>query len=389
MEHLGGVGRRSPVEHVARRKSVVSRPVVRRASVSRPAPSGREAMHLRAWSSFLPNIVLEQLSGLAPLVGDGELEAEAELAEVDGLVSVFEAAALFADASGFTALTERLAKLPDGAERMCSAMNGFLTRMIACVHEHGGDVLKFAGDAVSCVFPVGDDGGTPEAAAARATACALELHRRVHGFVAWRDPSDGTEFTLSLHIGVGVGQVTMLHLGGHMGRCELVYAGPPISQSAAAEPQAETGETCVSPEVWAMVGDVLKLEAKPAPGSSTAAAGERFMLVVAAAAPMAPAAAALHGLVAPPAPMLREAMLPYLRRYVPLAAAIRMHAMGGGRRRGPLNSPRCATCPSCLCSSRACSLRVVPAATAQRRRWSGGRQRCCRCSRRSWRMRGR
>lgn len=43
-----------------------------------------------------------------------------------GLVQV-----LFADTSGFTALTERLAVKKDGAEEMCDIINRFFTRLIA------------------------------------------------------------------------------------------------------------------------------------------------------------------------------------------------------------------------------------------------------------------
>jgi len=38
---------------------------------------------------------------------------------------------LFADTSGFTALTERLAVKKDGAEEMCDIINRFFTRLIA------------------------------------------------------------------------------------------------------------------------------------------------------------------------------------------------------------------------------------------------------------------
>ena len=95
--------------------------------------------HLRAWASFLPAIALRQLSELAPQDGDGEAAASTQLEGLTGFGTTFDAAALFADASGFTQLTEKLSTLPDGAERMCDAMNRFLTRIIECVHKWGGD----------------------------------------------------------------------------------------------------------------------------------------------------------------------------------------------------------------------------------------------------------
>ena len=62
--------------------------------------------------------------------------------------------------------------------------------------------------------------------------------------------------TLSLHIGIGCGPATMLHLGGHHGRWEYVLAGPAMSQACDAEPRAKSGETCLSPDAWAHVAHI-------------------------------------------------------------------------------------------------------------------------------------
>ena len=65
------------------------------------------AHQLEAYSSFLPSIAIEQLQAdLGP-----------EPPKLPG--TTCEAAVMFSDASGFTALTEKLAQRPDGAELMC------------------------------------------------------------------------------------------------------------------------------------------------------------------------------------------------------------------------------------------------------------------------------
>ena len=272
--------------------------------------------HMNSWATFLPGIALDTLSSLAPLSGDGEVEVEAQNSDRHGIGSTLEAAALFADASGFTALTEKLSTLPDGAERMCTAMNGFLSAMIDTVHSHGGDVVKFAGDAVSVLFPLDGEDDSMPAAAARAVRCALALHERVHNYVAWVDPKDKVQYTLSLHIGVGVGTTTMLHLGGHNGRCELVFAGPPMTQSAAAEPLASSGETCLSPESWALVSDLVD--------ASQPLGNEGFVLV--SSLHPTKEAVAVSARVRR-MPTLRAPMLPFMRQYVPLAAALKLSAI--------------------------------------------------------------
>ena len=199
-------------------------------------------------SRYLPRIALRQLSEFAETTSVHETTHE--------LSQNMQAAAIFADASGFTALTEKLSALPNGAELMCKAINAFLTVIVACVHEHGGDVVKFAGDAVLCIFPL-DDNLPPgmRAAVVRAAACATQLHERCHEFVAWSDGNDAT-LTLSLHVGVGCGQITMLHLG--TDRCEIVLAGPAIRQCTEAEPRAKSGQTCIAPEAWAYLQDVAR-----------------------------------------------------------------------------------------------------------------------------------
>jgi hypothetical protein len=76
------------------------------------------------------------------------------------------AAVLFADASGFTALTEKLAHAKGsaaaGAESMCQIINNFFTILIDVVEKYGGDIIKFSGDALTIIFPVMPAGGPTE-----------------------------------------------------------------------------------------------------------------------------------------------------------------------------------------------------------------------------------
>src|SRR5574339_1132243 len=70
----------------------------------------------------------------------------------------FPAVVLFADISGFTLLTERLAeKGPLGVESLARILNEYFGQLIDIVYEYGGDVVKFAGDAVIAVWPIVSD----------------------------------------------------------------------------------------------------------------------------------------------------------------------------------------------------------------------------------------
>lgn len=58
---------------------------------------------------------------------------------------------------------------------------------------------------------------------------------------------------LTLHIGVGVGNICVFQVGGSVGtydQFEYVLGGPPMTQIGLAEPLASSGETVLSPEAF-------------------------------------------------------------------------------------------------------------------------------------------
>mmetsp|Transcript_31270 Transcript_31270/g.74616 ORF Transcript_31270/g.74616 Transcript_31270/m.74616 type:complete len:1052 (-) Transcript_31270:199-3354(-) len=187
-------------------------------------------------------------------------------------------AVVFSDASGFTALTERLSKKDDGAEKLSLCLTSFFTPLIDIINSYRGDVIKFSGDALTIYFQAVDDTkhekynhvvpphGTwglpdlgPQATAVlRACACCIEIHKRLHMFDTGVD-----NVRLCLHIGVGCGEVTILQVGGRLPpetrvpRLEYIIAGPPLEQISIAEPLASNGETCLSPQAWHYVKDCV------------------------------------------------------------------------------------------------------------------------------------
>eukprot|EP00397_Hematodinium_sp_SG-2012_P004734 GEMP01004748.1.p1 GENE.GEMP01004748.1~~GEMP01004748.1.p1 ORF type:complete len:1084 (+),score=199.12 GEMP01004748.1:212-3463(+) len=183
-------------------------------------------------------------------------------------------AVVFSDASGFTALTERLAQKPNGAELLSECLIAFFTPLIDIINAYRGDVIKFSGDALTIYFPAVNDtqhprmhadvppcgtyaceGHSPmELAVLRASACCVEIHKRLHMF---ETGVDGVK--LCLHIGVGCGDVVILQVGGvcppetKVRRYEYVITGPPLEQISIAEPLASNGETVLSPQAWEYV----------------------------------------------------------------------------------------------------------------------------------------
>ena len=99
--------------------------------------------------------------------------------EFKGEGTLVRGAVLFSDASGFTALTEQLAQAPHGAERLCAIINEFFGILIGIVTSYGGDIIKFAGDAVSARCLKGS---------ARIVALSLRVHIRSFPFYLLQMP---------------------------------------------------------------------------------------------------------------------------------------------------------------------------------------------------------
>ncbi|MEM6463862.1 MAG: DUF427 domain-containing protein [Pseudomonadota bacterium] len=83
-----------------------------------------------------------------------------------------DAAILFCDLRGSTRLQHQL-----GRDDYLAALNRFFDTATGIVHEHGGEVLKFIGDAVLAIFPTGDD---PLHACRQALEAALDIDREIN-----------------------------------------------------------------------------------------------------------------------------------------------------------------------------------------------------------------
>jgi len=244
-----------------------------------------------AFASFVPRTLQMQITA--------EVEDSGLNPTFDGAGHQMNAAMLFADASGFTALTEKLAKQSGssaaGAENMCRIINVFFGKLIDVIHAYGGDIMKFEGDAMTVTFAVmpadgpeavfntggkkeGFDASTFTAkrlkkaasmihqimttyspdmktAVLRATQCSIDLHETVRRYTEEDKDASG----LSLHTCVGCGPLTSVHLGGVLGRYEYVIAGTPMDQIAEAENYSKSDMTVVSPEATALISDVIEV----------------------------------------------------------------------------------------------------------------------------------
>ncbi|HXF61753.1 MAG TPA: tetratricopeptide repeat protein [Caldilineaceae bacterium] len=145
-------------------------------------------------------------------------------------------AALFADISGFTPLTEALVRelgRQRGAEELTRTLNLVYDALIDELHRYGGSAIAFAGDAITCWFD-GDDG-------ARAAAAALAMQQAMQGFGKVATPS-GQPIPLSMKAAVAAGPVRRFLVGDPQNRVIDVLAGETLVRLAAGEHLAQRGE---------------------------------------------------------------------------------------------------------------------------------------------------
>ena len=192
---------------------------------------------------------LDQSARTTANVGDGS-DLSALVPYVPGLViewleatpeqpcRAVEGTAVFADISGFTALTERLArKGKAGAEEMGDILNLVFDQLLGAAYSYGAGLVKWGGDAVLLLF----DGTDHVARAARAAA---EMQRVIR--LAGKVVTSSGRVKLRMSIGVHSGELDFMLVG--TGFRELIVTGPGASTVARMETLAEAGEIVVSPE---------------------------------------------------------------------------------------------------------------------------------------------
>ena len=85
---------------------------------------------LKRLSNYVPRLILRRLLSNTNPIKAPEIEN-------------YPAAAVFADISGFTPLTEKLASLGmEGIERLTTVLNAYFGKLIEIIYKHGGDIIK-------------------------------------------------------------------------------------------------------------------------------------------------------------------------------------------------------------------------------------------------------
>ena len=132
-----------------------------------------------------------------------------------GRSTAIKAVIWFCDLRGFTALGDRLP-----AAELVATLDRYFELVAAPIEEHGGEVLKFVGDAVLAVFPCAGD-------PAKAAAGAWGAAQKVLGGLDRLAP-------LKMGIALHVGEVLYGNVGGRS-RLDFTVIGPAVNEASRVE----------------------------------------------------------------------------------------------------------------------------------------------------------
>jgi adenylate cyclase len=151
------------------------------------------------------------------------------------------AAIWLSDMRGFTRLADRLPP-----QVLVDLLNRYFDCQVPPIVEHGGEVLKYMGDGLLAIFPIGDGADYKEVCAA-ALAAAHAARTKVAAMEAATDEPLGVRFGLALHVGdVLYGNI------GSGNRLDFTCIGPAVNLAARLEKLAgQLGRTILASQEFA------------------------------------------------------------------------------------------------------------------------------------------
>jgi class 3 adenylate cyclase/tetratricopeptide (TPR) repeat protein len=148
-----------------------------------------------------------------------------------------DATLVFVDISGFTRLSERLARAGNiGAEELTDTITACFTALLAIAYAEDGSLLKFGGDALLLLF-------TGDEHPARAARAAVGMRRGLRELGKLETSAGPVKLKMS--IGLHSGTIHLFLVG--TSHRELVITGPGATETVTMEGAASAGQILVSP----------------------------------------------------------------------------------------------------------------------------------------------
>ncbi|KAM6032733.1 adenylate cyclase type 10-like isoform 4-T4 [Theristicus caerulescens] len=178
-----------------------------------------------AWESKRHHSILERAAAFLPsLLDDDALKSNHQVQPVHGVL-------LFADISGFTALTEKFLQRSSadrGTDELAQTLNCYMS-----------DILK--GDAVLVLWR------TPPQELAKTISLVLQCSQQIQKKHGSRNTRVGLK--LQLKIGISAGPMSLLIVGGGRRQYFCIY-GQALAEVCEAEELAQAGEVILSATAW-------------------------------------------------------------------------------------------------------------------------------------------
>lgn len=161
------------------------------------------------------------------------------------------AAVLFVDLCNYSKITSALAHR--GASVLSTIVNEYLHRLLQIANSHGGDVVKFAGDAVLIVWEAKNGHEGLRNSILCAAQCVLRMQQQ-----AGEHPVEGTDLFFRIHCGLCCGELdTEIFVAPtHVNSQRLFHAvgGEPLQQIGELVDLAKAGQVCISEQCMEIIG---------------------------------------------------------------------------------------------------------------------------------------
>ncbi|XP_077012997.1 adenylate cyclase type 10 isoform X2 [Tamandua tetradactyla] len=159
-------------------------------------------------------------------------------------VKYFDGVLMFVDISGFTAMTEKFSTamyMDRGAEQLVAILNHYISAIVEKVLIFGGDILKFAGDALLALWKV--ERRQLKNIITVVIKCSLEIH----GLCETQESEEGLD--IRVKIGLAAGHISMLVFGDETHSYFLVI-GQAVDDVRLAQNMAQMNDVILSPNCW-------------------------------------------------------------------------------------------------------------------------------------------
>jgi adenylate cyclase len=133
----------------------------------------------------------------------------------------------FSDLRNSTQLADTLSR-----SDYLAALNQYFDAVAGTIIEHGGEVLKFIGDAVLAIFPIGDPTASGTATCKQALLAVREAQQQVHAVNVEREANG--QLPLAFGTGLHRGNITYGNIGTSR-RLDFTVIGPAVNEASRIE----------------------------------------------------------------------------------------------------------------------------------------------------------